>query len=347
MNRQVEKHDLPFIQALHAMFVAILAARKLRDQQAPKLFPTVRPQARSAYPYHQLVGPMPPPPPAARPVCLHNPTARTWPWEKPFLADLLAWLRALQWMDDTETVSFIELALDFEEYAARTLPAARQAKFQGHTLPLQERARVLRLAPCTLQKLVKSGSLHPAKVITRATSLVPLGALVADLNRSPYFACRYAMHKHIQHLASYCESTWTLRTRTRTNAHRPYEYRRRKTEQAVEEVCLLRALTGSLNTGLMPSSSLCAKGGVGATNFAGDFYPVMGGGGGKAAQAPYTVTRRRAPQPIDPATCIAVPSPMTSANAFPAHKLLACITCKRLRLSAAACCAKGHHALGM
>ena len=66
VNKQVEQHDLPFIQALHAMFVAILAARKLRDQQAPKIFPTVRPQARSAYPYHQLVGPMPPPPKRAR-----------------------------------------------------------------------------------------------------------------------------------------------------------------------------------------------------------------------------------------------------------------------------------------
>ena len=121
-------------------------------------------------------------------------------------------------------MSFIELALDFEEYAARTLPAAPQAKFQGHTLPLQERARVLRLALCTLQRLVKSGSLHPAKVITRATSLVPLGGpLVAGLNRRAYFACRDAMHKHIQLLASYCESTWTLRTHTQTHAHRPYE----------------------------------------------------------------------------------------------------------------------------
>ena len=127
VNREVEQHDLRFIQALHAMFVAILAARKLRDQQAPKLFPTVRLQARSAYPYHQLVGPMPPPPP---------------------------------------------------------------------------------------------------------------------------------------------------------------------------------------------------------TNFAGDFYPVMGGG--KAAQAPYTVTRRRAPQPTAPATCDLAPSPMISSHACLAHKLPACVTCKRL-----------------
>ena len=76
---------------------------------------------------------------------------------------------------------------------------------------------------------------------------------------------------------------------TRTNAHRPYEYRRRKMEQEVEEARLQRALTGSLNTGLMPSSSLCAKGGAGTTNFVGDFYPVMGG-----AKPPKPRTQSRA-----------------------------------------------------
>ena len=80
---------------------------------------------------------------------------------------------------------------------------------------------------------------------------------------------------------------------------------------------LQRALTGSLNTGLMPSSSLCAKGGAGATNFAGDFYPVMGGG--KAAQAPYTVMRKRAPQPTAPATCDLAPSSMISSRAQPTN----------------------------
>ena len=233
-------------------------------------------------------------------------------------------------------MSFIELALGLEEHTACTLLAAPQAKFQGHKLPPQEKARGLRLALCTLQKLVKSGSLHTAKVITRATLLVPLGGpLVAGLNRRPYFACRDAMHKHIQLLASYCESTWTLRTHTRTNAHRPYECRRRKTEHEVEEARMWRALTGNLNTGLMPSSSLCAKG---------DYYPVMGGG--KAAQAPYTVTRRRAPPPTAPAACNLAPSPMISSHACAAHKLPACVTCKRLRLSAAVCCARGHNAPG-
>ena len=92
-----------------------------------------------------------------------------------FITDLLRWSRALQWTDEPGTVTFIELALDFEEFTDRTLPATPQAKFRGHTLPLQERARVLRPALCTLQRLVKSGTLQLAKVIMRSTALVPRG----------------------------------------------------------------------------------------------------------------------------------------------------------------------------
>ena len=65
---------LPFICALHVMFVSVLAARKLRDQQTPKHSPTVRPQTLSAYPYHKLAGPMPnPPPPPGAPGLLVEP----------------------------------------------------------------------------------------------------------------------------------------------------------------------------------------------------------------------------------------------------------------------------------
>ena len=92
--------------------------------------------------------------------------------------------------------------LDFEEFSQRTLPQAPQARFKGHTLPLQERVRVLRLALCTVQKLVTSGSLHPTKVITRATSLVPLGGPTqAGLNRRPCFTRKHAMMKHIAWLS--------------------------------------------------------------------------------------------------------------------------------------------------
>ena len=268
INRQVEQHDLPFILALRAMFVSVLAAQKIHDQKSPKLFPKVRADSARAYPCQQLVGPLPrlqetPLSPQETPiVSLHNPTKRTWPWEVSFIMDLLRWLRALQWADETGTVTFIELPLDFEEFTERTLPAAPQAKFRGHTLPLQERARVLKLAPCTLQRLVKSGTLHPAKVITRSVALVPMGGpALAGLNRRPYFACRSAMISHMEQLACCCESTWTLRMHARMQAQRPCVYRVRRAAEEVEEPHLQRALAGSLNTGLMPSSSLCAKGG--------------------------------------------------------------------------------------
>ena len=40
-----------------------------------------------------------------------------WPWEMQFLTDLLAWLGALMWADEVGTVSFLELAMDFEAHA--------------------------------------------------------------------------------------------------------------------------------------------------------------------------------------------------------------------------------------
>ena len=93
----------------------------------------------------------------------------------PFLADVLRWLRELHWTPEPGTVTFLELALDFEEFAQRTLPHAPQAKFKGTTLSLQERGRVLRLAVANAQRLVTKGHLHPARVVTRCSSLVPLG----------------------------------------------------------------------------------------------------------------------------------------------------------------------------
>ena len=69
--------------------------------------------------------------------------------------------------------------------------------------------------------------------------------------------------------------------------------------------------THSLNTGLMPSSSLCAKGG-GSTTFASDLFPVIWSG--RVPQAPYSVTVRRravtsAPTPVTrAASTLTVPS---------------------------------------
>ena len=135
-----------------------------------------------------------------------------WQWEMPFLADILRWLRALTWSQEPGTVTFLELALDFEEFAQRTLPHAPQAKFKGTTLSLQERGRVLRLAITSAQRLLTKGQLHPACIVTRCNSLVPLGGpALCGLNRRPYFACRAALHTHILKLAEYCEHAWTAK----------------------------------------------------------------------------------------------------------------------------------------
>ena len=111
------------------------------------------------------------------------------------------------WADGVGTVACLELAVDVEAQARRAPPAALQAAFRGTAPPLQERARVLRLALATLGKPVKTGSLHPARVATRCASLVPLGGpLLCGLSRRPYCACREEMGHHVRELATYCET---------------------------------------------------------------------------------------------------------------------------------------------
>ena len=101
---------------------------------------------------------------------------------------------------------------------------APQAQYMGHTLSLQERARVLRLALTHLQKLVKAGSLHPAAHMTRCGALIPLGGLtVCGLNTRRYFTCRHKMIGHIHTLAQYCEAAWITRSHTASSTPPPGE----------------------------------------------------------------------------------------------------------------------------
>ena len=218
------------------MYVCIIAARKRRDAHSPSIFAGYRlSQQVRQYPYQQLVGPLPQTV-AHGALTLRTPKGHEWKWEKSFLADLLGWLRALTWPEEPGTVTFLELAIDFEEFAQRTLPHAPQAKYAGHTLSLQERGRVLRLAMSSAQRLVTSGQLHPAGMVTRCGSLVPLGGpAICGLNKRPYFARREAMISHIRKLVQYCEEQWVAKAGThRTHALRPYTYRPRKTAAEIE-----------------------------------------------------------------------------------------------------------------
>ena len=62
------------------------------------------------------------------------------------------------------------------------------------------------------------------------------------------------MIQHIRTLTQYCEATWITHSHTRPVVQRPYVYRARKTLEEVEEARLQWALTGSLNTDLMPAT---------------------------------------------------------------------------------------------
>ena len=263
------------MNTLHTMFVAVLQARKVRDAQAPAVFPgTARSQQLRQYPYQQLVGPLPYSGEKDT-LLLRTPKKHEWPWEMPFLADLLRWLRALTWTQEPGSVTFLELALDFEEFAERTLPHAPQAKFKGTTLSLQERGRVLRLAMNSVQRLVTKGQLHPARIVTRCSSLVPLGGpALCGLNCRPYFAGRNAMLFHIQKLADYCEQLWSSKVGAhRVHAPRPYAYRPRRSAAEVESHRLYRALHGNLQTGTSIRADNASQGGGVELVFWGRFFP--------------------------------------------------------------------------
>ena len=81
---------------------------------------------------------------------------------------------------------------------------------------------------------------------------------MAGLNVCPYFACRDTMKGHIRHLANYCEPQGHC-----AHMHAPTHTDQCRTAQELEKVRLQWALPSSMHTGLMPSSSLCAKGGGG------------------------------------------------------------------------------------
>ena len=100
--------------------------------------------------------------------------------------------------------------MDFECFAACTLPASPQAVYRATALPLPERARVLKLALATLQKLSVAGAVLPGGVLTKCTSLVPLGApTVVGVSARPYFTRRPDMLKLLQNLQEYYELRWT------------------------------------------------------------------------------------------------------------------------------------------
>ena len=198
-------HD--FMYGFHSMVLQILRARAHREDV--QLFEQPKTKQGRGYPFWQFIGPLPRPEHREK-LRIRQPTAQEWRWDSDFRDDLIRWVNELVWIPGKGQVSFMELAMDFECFAAHTLPASPQAVYRATALPLPERARVLKLALTTLQKLSVAGDVLPGGVLTKCSSLVPLGGpTVVGVSARPYFTRRPDMLKLLQNLREYCELRWT------------------------------------------------------------------------------------------------------------------------------------------
>ena len=100
----------------------------------------------------------------------------------------MRWVNELLWIPRKGQVIFMQLSMDFKCFTGRSLPASPQAIYRATALPLPERARVLKLALATLQKHAVSGQVFPRGVLTKCTSIVPLGGpTMVGVSARPYF----------------------------------------------------------------------------------------------------------------------------------------------------------------
>ena len=204
-----------FVHQLHCMFLAVMRARKQRDEEESLLFPVEQRKApQEQYPWHQLQPPLPRPTKTCLPAMGQLP--RDWKWGPDFQPAVLRWLSELQWLprDDSlpeahRQVSFLELALDFESYTGRPLPPTPQTRFKGGEMSLQEKGRVLRLAVSLLGKAAGRESILPAGFTNRCRSLVPLGAgTTAGVKGRPIFTRPAAVWHHLRRMQQYSAKRW-------------------------------------------------------------------------------------------------------------------------------------------
>ena len=214
-----------FAMKLHEMFLGVLRDCKGADDEAGSLFPTShRKEPRNTYPWHLLQLPQPQGVPTPPPVLGAMP--REWRWGPDLLPMVIRWTTELQWltMPPTERrrpqahwqVSYMELALDFEAYAGRQLPPAPQSRFVGGEMPLQEKARVLRLITTLMGRAVGQDTILPAKMTNHCKTLIPMGAgLVMGLEERPLFTRPLEVSRHLQRLRAYGEERSAQRQRSK------------------------------------------------------------------------------------------------------------------------------------
>ena len=203
-----------FLYRLYGMYLAVLAARMAAsagDQpgHGDYLFPEQpHPRPRDPYPWDAFVGPIP-----GDAVC-HQPRLQPgvpadWRWPQDFIHDLVRWARALPRAPRPAEVSWAELALDYEAFVGRALPASPDHRLRGTRLPLGERVQVVRNAVGRAERHLAAGALLGGAPPGRCRSLPPLGGRVcAALSARPYFAARHEVMLQLMGLAALCCDSW-------------------------------------------------------------------------------------------------------------------------------------------
>ena len=117
-------------------------------------------------------------------------------------------------MPGSAEVPWAELALDYEAYVGRALPASPDHRLRGTRLPLGEQAQVLRKAVGLAERHLAAGTLLSGAPLGRCRSLLPLGGRVcAGLSARPYFAARHEVMLQLMRLATHCRDSWVRRLR--------------------------------------------------------------------------------------------------------------------------------------
>ena len=126
--------------------------------------------------------------PSLAPYLAHQPRLQPgvpadWRWPQDFLRGLVRWAWALAWMPEPAEVSWAELALDYEAFVGRALPASPDHRLRGTRLPLGKRAQFLRKAVGLAERHLAAGAMLGGAPLGCYRSLLPLGAFGSPVLR--------------------------------------------------------------------------------------------------------------------------------------------------------------------
>ena len=208
------------VYCLYGMYTVVLAACMVASRGDPEqprdsLFPDQpRPRPHNPFPWEDFVCPLPGDM-VRNQLCLRPGAPLGWRWPQTFVQDVDLWARVLAWGPGLANVSWAELALDYEAFVGRALPASPDHHLRRTRLPLGERARVIRKARGLVERHLVAGPLLLGAPLRRCRHLLPFGGRVcAGLSTRLFFAAHHEVMLQLVRVASHCRDTWVRRLRT-------------------------------------------------------------------------------------------------------------------------------------